>query len=138
MEKSNFTSDLEQDFMLLFENVAQGVIYLNKDGKIEEANPAAIDLLGLTHDQIIGVESIDERWETIRPDFSVFPGKEHPAIVALNTGKPVFNTVMGVKHAVKRKYLWILINAVPEFKQDESTPYRIFTTFTDITDQIEL
>ncbi|WP_295233542.1 PAS domain S-box protein [Sediminibacterium sp.] len=138
MDKSNFTSDLEQDFMLLFENVAQGVIYLNKDGKIEEANPAAIDLLGLSHDQIIGVESIDERWETIRPDFSVFPGKEHPAIVALNTGKPVFNTVMGVKHAVKKKYVWILINAVPEFKQEESTPYRVFTTFTDITDQIEL
>ncbi len=82
MANSNYKSDLEQDFILLFENVAQGVIYLNKDGKIEEANPAAIDLLGLSHEQIIGVESIDERWETIKPDFSVFPGNEHPAILA--------------------------------------------------------
>jgi PAS domain S-box-containing protein len=138
MANSNYKSDLEQDFILLFENVAQGVIYLNKDGKIEEANPAAIDLLGLSHEQIIGVESIDERWETIKPDFSVFPGNEHPAIVALNTGKPVFNTVMGVKHGVKKKYIWILINAVPEFKEGEKEPYRVFTTFTDITDQIEL
>jgi PAS domain S-box-containing protein len=138
MSKSDNRTDIEQDFILLFENVAQGVIYLNKDGKIAEANPAAIDLLGLSQNQIIGVESVDARWATIKPDFSIFPGDEHPAIVALRTGKPVFNVVMGVKQAVKNKYVWILINAVPEFKEGETEPYRVFTTFTDITDQIEL
>lgn len=138
MSKSDNRTDIEQDFLLLFENVAQGVIYLNKEGKIVEANPAAIDLLGLTDDQIIGVESIDARWATIKPDFSIFPGDEHPAIIALKTGKPVFNVVMGVKQATKNKYVWILINAVPEFKEGETDPYRVFTTFTDITDQIEL
>lgn len=138
MSKSDNRKDIEQDFILLFENVAQGVIYLNKDGKIAEANPAAIDLLGLSENQIIGIESVDSRWATIKPDFSIFPGDEHPAIVALRTGKPVFNVVMGVKQAVKNKYVWILINAVPEFKEGETEPYRVFTTFTDITDQIEL
>jgi len=81
MSKSDNRTDIEQDFILLFENVAQGVIYLNKEGKIEEANPAAIDLLGLSQDQIIGVASGDEQWATIKPDFSIFPGDEHPAIV---------------------------------------------------------
>lgn len=138
MSKSDDRTDIEQDFLLLFENVAQGVIYLNKEGKIVEANPAAIDLLGLSDDQIIGVESIDARWATIKPDFSIFPDDEHPAIIALKTGKPVFNVVMGVKQATKNKYVWILINAVPEFKEGEADPYRVFATFTDITDQIEL
>lgn len=138
MSKSDNRTDIEQDFLLLFENVAQGVIYLNKEGKIEEANPAAIELLGLSEEQIIGVESVDARWATIKPDFSIFPGNEHPAIIALKTGKPVFNVVMGVKQATKSKYVWILVNAVPEFKQGEPAPYRVFTTFTDISDQIEL
>lgn len=138
MAKSDNRTDIEQDFMLLFENVAQGIIYLNKEGKIEEANPAAIDLLGLSEEQIIGIESVDARWATIKPDYSIFPGNEHPAIVALKTGKPVFNVVMGVKNASKNKYVWILVNAVPEFKQGDPEPYRVFTTFTDISDQIEL
>lgn len=138
MSKSDSRMEVEQDFMLLFENVAQGVIYLNKQGKIEEANPAAIHLLGLTQDQMKGVASIDARWATIRPDFSPFPGDQHPAMIALKTGQPVFNVVMGVKHANQHKYVWILINAVPEFKNNELEPYRVFTTFTDISDQIEL
>ena len=138
MSKVDNRKDVEQEFMLLFENVAQGVIYLNKEGKIEEANPAAINLLGLTQDQIKGIESIDARWATIRPDYSVFPGDQHPAMIALKTGQPVFNVVMGVKNDNKSKYVWILINAVPEFKTSELEPYRVFTTFTDISDQIEL
>lgn len=138
MSKSDNRTDIEQDFILLFENVAQGVIYLNKEGKISEANPAAIDLLGLSQEQIIGVESVDARWAAIKPDYSSFHSDEYPAIIALRTGKPVFNVVMGVKQAVKNKYVWILINAVPEFKEGETEPFRVFTTFTDITDQIEL
>src|SRR3989339_447062 len=134
MSKSDNRTDIEQDFILLFENVAQGVIYLNKEGKIEEANPAAIDLLGLSQDQIIGVASGDEQWATIKPDFSIFPGDEHPAIVALRTGKPVFNVVMGVKQAVKNKYVWILINAVPESKKEElaKIPLNEFASWIEI------
>ena len=112
MSKSDNRKDIEQDFILLFENVAQGVIYLNKDGKIAEANPAAIDLLGLSENQIIGIESVDARWATIKPDFSIFPGEEHPAIVALKTGKPVFNVVMGVKQFIKSLMKMICVNTI--------------------------
>lgn len=138
MSKGDNRYELEQDFMLLFENVAQGVIYLNDQGLIIDANPAAEHLLGLSLDQMKGVLSFDQRWETIKPDMSPFPGTEHPSIVALATGKPVLNVVMGVKHANTKKHVWILINAVPEFRNGESKPYRVFTTFTDISDQIDL
>ncbi len=138
MSKGDNRYELEQDFMLLFENVAQGVIYLNDQGLIIDANPAAEHLLGLSLDQMKGVLSFDKRWEIIKPDMSSFPGTEHPSIVALATGKPVLNVVMGVKHANTKKHVWILINAVPEFRNGESKPYRVFTTFTDISDQIDL
>lgn len=138
MSKSDNRYELEQAFMLLFENVAQGVIYLNNQGIITEANPAAENLLGLNLEQLKGIKSFDKRWETIKPDLSPFPGNEHPSIIALQTGKPVLNIVMGVKHANKQKHVWLLINAVPEFKEGENQPYRVFTTFTDISDQIDL
>ena len=67
-----------------------------KNGKIIRANTAASTLLGLSMDQLLGRESFDPRWKAIREDGSDFPGDEHPAIVALRTGKVVQNVNMGV------------------------------------------
>ncbi|WP_439504677.1 PAS domain S-box protein [Sediminibacterium sp.] len=138
MSDINFKSDLEQDFMLLFENVAQGVIYLDQDGKITDANPAAENLLGSSIEQMKGVDMLNSSWIAIKPNQTKFPNEEFPGFIALQTGQPVFNVVMGVMHAVKKKYIWILVSAVPEFKNNETKPYRVFISFTDISDQIEL
>lgn len=138
MSSINYKSDLEQDFALLFENVAQGVIYLDQDGKITEANPAAESLLGFSIEQLKGIDMLNARWVAIKPNLTNFPNEDFPGLIALQTGQPVFNVVMGVKHAIKKKYIWILVSAVPEFKNGEAKPYRIFISFTDITDQIEL
>jgi PAS domain S-box-containing protein len=56
---------------------------------------------------------------------------------ALQTGKPVHNTPMGVYHPIKKKYTWILINAYPEFEQGQQVPYQVYATFTDVTELIE-
>lgn len=42
---------------------------------------------------------------------------------------------MGVFIQSKQDYTWLLVNAEPEFKNYESKPYRVFTTFTDITEK---
>lgn len=138
MNGSNYKSDLEQDFILLFENVPQGIIYIDQNGKITDLNPSAENLLGVTFEEVKGIDLIDARWYTIKPNQTEFPHKDFPAIVALETGKPVFNTVVGVKHAIRQTIVWLLVSAVPEFKSGESKAYRVFTSFTDITDQIEL
>ncbi len=138
MSNSNHQSDLEQDFILLFENVAQGIIYLDQDGKISDANPAAENLLGFSVDQIRGIDMLDASWVAIKPNQTNFPNEEFPGLIALQTGQPVFNVVMGVKHAAKKNYVWILVSAVPEFKDGQPKPYRVFISFTDISDQIEL
>jgi len=108
MSNSIFRSDLEQDFMLLFENVAQGIIYLDQNGKITDANPAAESLLGFTIEQVKGIDMLDASWDAIKPNQSIFPNEEFPGHIALQTGQPVFNVVMGVKHAIRKKYVWIL------------------------------
>ena len=125
----------EARFRALFETMAQGVVYQDAGGKIISANPAAGRILGLTIDQILGRESVDPRWKSIHENGTDFPGEEHPSMVALRTGKPVENVVMGVFNPISDEYRWILINATPEFREDEETPYRSYTTFTDITEQ---
>ena len=125
----------EARFRALFETMAQGVVYQDASGKIISANPAAERILGLTIDQILGRKSVDPRWKSIHEDGTDFPGEEHPSMVALRTGKPVDNVVMGVFNPINNEHRWILIHAIPEFREGEKTPYRAYTTFTDITEQ---
>jgi len=126
----------EEQFRLLFETMAQGVVYQDADGKIISANPAALHILGLTQDQIMGRTSYDPRWKAMHEDGSDFPGETHPSMVALKTGKPVRDIIMGIFDPVDSRTRWINIDATPLFKARAGRPYQVYTTFNDITDRI--
>ena len=125
----------EEKYRTLFDTMAQGVVYQNDAGEITSCNAAAERILGLTKDQMQGRTSIDPHWKAIHEDGSSFPGETHPSMVALKYGKAVLNTIMGVFHPQKNDYAWILINAIPLFKQNEDKVCQVYTTFTDITER---
>lgn len=127
----------EQSYRKLFQNMEQGVVYQNHLGEITDANPAAERILGITLKQMKGRTSKNSEWRTVHPDLSPLSHHEHPAIVALRTGKKITNVEMGIIHPNAKTCIWILVSAEPEFRSGESTPYRAFTTFTDITRQKE-
>ncbi|MCP4602076.1 MAG: response regulator [Proteobacteria bacterium] len=127
--------DSEQKYRILYETMSQGVVYQNGDGKIISANPAAQRILGLSLDQMQGRTSLDPRWRAIHEDGSDFPGETHPAMMALQTGKEVRNTQMGVYHPDKDTYAWININSIPQFESGKKTPYQVYSTFEDITER---
>ena len=87
----------------------------------------------LALEQMKNTTSWDSKWKAIHEDGSVFSGEVHPAVVALQTGLPVRDTIMGINHPQKNEYTWLLINAIPQFRGDDTKPYQVFTTFTDIT-----
>jgi PAS domain S-box-containing protein len=117
--------------------MGMGVVYQSSDGRIIDANPAAQEMLGLTLDQLQGRTSMDPRWRAVRADRSPCPGEEHPAMVALRTGRPVTAQVMGVFSPSTGSYRWLLVTATPEFREGQATPWRVFTTFADITEVYE-
>ncbi|MBN8580994.1 MAG: PAS domain S-box protein [Anaerolineae bacterium] len=127
--------DSEARFRLLFETMVQGVVFQSKIGEVVLANPAAERLLGLTSDQMQGRTSMDPRWRTIYEDGSDLPGQEHPAMIALRTGQEVRNVVLGVFNPQINDYRWIIVHAVPQFKNGEEEPYQVYTTFDDVTDR---
>lgn len=123
-------------FMHLMDRLSKGVVFQDTSGKIIRHNKAAEGILGLTGDQLTGRTSVDPQWRAIRQDGSDFPGDDHPAMVALRTGRPVDDVVMGILHPGNRRYSWILVNATPIMHQGESRPYEVFSTFLDITERI--
>ena len=127
--------DSEERYRTLFETVAQGVVYQDAAGRITSANPAAQRILGLTLDQMKGRESIDPRWQAVREDGSPFPGDEHPSMVALRSGAPVHQVVMGVQ-APGRGCTWLLVNATPVLRG--SVVQEVYSSFEDITERVLL
>lgn len=123
----------EKKFRNLFETMTKGVVYQDNKGFIISVNPAAEEILELTADQLYGKTSTDKEWGAIKEDGSAFQGHEHPSMMALQTGKPVYNVVMGLTLPKSKKIKWILIDAIPEYNPGESKPYQVFTTFSDIT-----
>ena len=127
--------DSEERYRTLFETVAQGVVYQDAAGRITSANPAAQRILGLTLQQLQGRESIDPRWQAVHEDGSPFPGSEHPAMVALRSGEPVHQVVMGVQ-VPGRGCTWLLINATPVWHH--GAVHEVYTSFEDITQRVLL
>ncbi|WGL58513.1 PAS domain S-box protein [Pigmentibacter sp. JX0631] len=126
--------DSNPEFQLLFNSMSEGIVVQNENGVIIQNNPAALEILGLTADQLYGRTSFDPNWKAIKEDGTPFPGEEHPAIVSLRTGKPVLNVIMGLKLPTGTMR-WIKINAIT-IKNIERK--RVLSAFTDITNQFKM
>jgi PAS domain S-box-containing protein len=119
----------------LFETMSQGIIYQSADGAIISSNPAAGRILGLTIDQLEGKTSLDPRWRMIKENGTEVHGADHPAMIALRTGKTVGPVVRGVFHPEKNTHIWLSITATPLFQPGEAKPFQAYATFEDITDR---
>ena len=55
-------------------------------------------------------------------------------MIALRTGKPVEDVIMGLFNPKKNATTWVLVSSIPQFRENEKEPYQVFSTFTDITE----
>ena len=115
------------------ETIIEGVVLQDSTGSIIDFNPAATAVLGLTENQLLGKTSMDPDWHAIKEDGTDFPGKEHPAMICLQTGKPQKNVIMGIRNS-KIEVRWIKINSMPLFQFSNKSPSHSVTSFADITE----
>ncbi|MCU0551203.1 MAG: PAS domain-containing sensor histidine kinase [Leptolyngbya sp. Prado105] len=107
-----------------------GMVLQLADGQIAACNPTAERIMGITMAQMAGWRSTDSTWRVVREDGSAFPGEQHPAMVALRTGKPCQNVVMGF-YRPSGNIVWLLLNAQPLFQQGIDQPYAVLTTLVE-------
>jgi PAS domain S-box-containing protein len=126
----------EADYEALFEGMRQGVFYQSADGTLFGANPAALRMFGLTLEEFLSRRSGDIEWMDVGGDGRRLPADEPPSIIALRTGKPVLDVVLGVYNASLQHAVWAVINAIPQFHPGESKPFQVFVTMHDITERM--
>lgn len=114
----------------ILKTMSEGLVIQNDMGVIEKFNPAALEILGLSKEQLQGRSSTDPLWRCLKEDGAPFPGEEHPAMIALRTKRAVRNVLMRVQ-VPNQNERWIKINAVPYLS---SSGQKVAATFADITE----
>jgi two-component system cell cycle sensor histidine kinase/response regulator CckA len=125
----------EKKYRQLFENMSQGAFYQSADGILIDVNKAALEMLGLSYDQFIGNTSSHPDWNVIGPDGKLLIPEKYASMLALRTGTAVTNLEMGVFRPKTLDYVWIIANAIPQFKPGETKPYQVFVTLHNITER---
>jgi len=128
----------EERHRLLAETMLQGVVHQDAGGEIIAMNPAAERILGKSREEFLGSSSVQEGRDTIRENGENFPGFEHPSMVALRTGLPVREVIMGVFNPKLRDYRWISIDAVPVVRPGDVRPSEVYAVFEDITERRQM
>jgi len=126
------------DHSLLFETIPLGVLYISSAGYILSANSIAEKILGLSSEDFMHITSFKARWSPQKIDGSDFCEEEYPAVIALKTGKAVFDVIMSVYNSKEDQSYWININAIPQFKEGEDCPYQVCIFFKDIRERIRI
>ena len=132
IEKELRTS--REHFYELIMRLPIGVLVQGPNAEILINNHAALEMLGISEDQLLGKTSFDPDWNVIHEDGTEFPGPTHPVPVSIRTAKPVRNIVMGVFRPLTKDRVWLLVNAEP-FLNEDGTVRDVICTFSNITDR---
>ena len=118
----------------LFGAVGGGIVVLDADGNLTEANAPVYEFLGLRREQALGSPPLPEGWRVLREDGSEFPAALRPAAVALRTGRSIRNVVTGFQDPGSGAIRWTLSNAEPVFGPHGGEVKAVAVTFVDITE----
>lgn len=123
----------EQRHLDLIEHIPAGVVVHGSHSEILHANDRACKLLGLTLQQMRGVEAIDPQWQFLNADGTPLVLKNYPVNHVLRDHQPIQNLVVGIKRNDAYGLVWALCNAFPVLDNGGQLT-EVVVCFTEITE----
>lgn len=117
-------------------SASEGMVLTLANGDICACNATVETILAYSITQIQNNSSTNLWKQAIDRDGSLMQPEMQPAMIALQTGKPCNNVVMGF-YKPDGCLIWLNCNSQPLFQAGTSTPYATVTTFSDITGKIK-
>ena len=122
----------ERRYSDLIEVIPAGVVLHGPSTAIRVANAEASRLLGLTIEQMMGVDAIDPRWQFVREDGTAMPPSEYPVNLVLATRRAFKHFVLGILKPDHVEPVWVMVNAIPSTSADGEL-LEVCVSFTDVT-----
>lgn len=138
--------DSEGRLRAVIETMAEGLLVHDPRGVIVSCNPAAGTLFSLPPEQVRGRGVFDLGWVFVRENGTPLPREEHPSQVALRSGRPVRNVVLGAYPANATPLpgavqpvpvRWLLAHAMPLVRPDQHGSSGVVTTLSDISGYVQ-
>ena len=124
----------EERFRSFVENLHVGIVSCDAQAHIHYANPAALEMFGLTVELVTGKTEVELGLEVLREDGSVLPGSEGLVPTVVGSRRPIHNVVIGWRLVESRKVIWTLLDAVPQCNEAGEVT-NILVSLTNLTEQ---
>jgi PAS domain S-box-containing protein len=111
-----------------------GILLQLTDGTIAACNPLAERILGYSTEQLIGKSTFEPPWRTIDTYGSTLLAENYPWNLALRTGQPRNNEVIGF-YRPSGELVWLKLDSQPLFRDREPLPYAVVTNIVDVSDR---
>ena len=121
----------------LLETMPHGVVFHDAAGKVRSANPAALQILGITMKRLKSAAGRRRELFPLREDGSPWRWEELPTVLALQTGEPQRDVVMQVYNQREKRHRLLNVTAMPLFRGGARRPTHGYTLFEDITKRKE-
>lgn len=125
--KNGGSNETRTNLNALLQSMLEGVILQERTGKIIQFNQAALNILGLTSEQLN-----DLPFRESENHNKIFPAKNHVGMNSLTTGEIQRNVVLTIFRS-DGEMRWLSLNAVP-ILDDKNQPDLLISTFSDITE----
>lgn len=126
----------ERKYKAMVDTLAEGLILQNTEGEIIEFNKSALEILGITSDQMYGRTSHDPRWKAYNAAEEPLSGNQHPIVLSLKEGKSIDRFIMGV-HKPTGEISWLSVNSRPIINENGEVEQAI-ASFNDVTEEYRL
>jgi len=122
---------------ILLQHLQAAFVVHDADTKIVSYNQTALELLGLTSDQIQGRTAFDPDWYFVREDGSRLPVAEYPVNQVISSQAPLTDLILGINRPAYNDLVWVQVNAEPVFNNTQ-TVLLVVVTFMDVTQQVDV
>jgi hypothetical protein len=128
------TGNVDQLFL---KGIGEGVLVQDSEGQVIGADAKAAEWLDTTIETLHDKNSLYQLWKTLGDNERSIPFEDLPPMKALRTGKTQRNVTMEIKTAENRfkSFVW---NARPLFTSQQSVPFAVVSSFTDIRAAVRL
>ncbi len=130
-------SERSRRYRTLFEQMAEGITILDPEMRVLEVNPAALSLLGVAAEDLMGQVPKPPLLCFVADDGSPLPDESVPSRRAALTGRAVLGVSIGLQRAAGAATRWFSVNAVPLFDGSAQTLSAVVVSFRDVTERRE-
>ena len=126
--------DVEKRFTVLFKQMPKVSLFLNQEGTISMANPAAERFFMLTEQDMVGKTFKELNLCMVSEDGAAFSIDTDPFALAFSTGKTVKGILIGIVSSPDKRCQWMLTDIFPQFSEGSAHPYLLYAVFNEAAD----